>query len=501
MYNGDANPAGQGGWFARITAFRIYLQPWRATERPYSTMAQQQIFPRYATAALLCMAGLSPQICAQGWYGGPYGTQSPRMAPYQGYYPAPSGSAPRPSRATTGYAHDTLQAQFAASQQQLQDARSELQRTQLLLRQARAALEYEQSSAQQRSSMQHTFGNQLTHMSSRQDEVYAQVKQLTDEVSALKAPLIDNQTQLADIATIARTLNAERERMQSDADNRNRQISALRAEVRATQLALEKARSDASTIRDGLVKAELQVQSCETEIGNLRSELTDTAFDGDTSRQALKDALAARDTLQTELARCAVMLSQVRATPTTASASAESRHGPAGQGNASAGRSAAESAALMAAEILSQSAASDHDNDGIPDDADFCPETPDGIAVGPTGCDLPLPIVLNGVSFRVNSHQLVEDSFPVLDGVAGILARHPELKLEVADFTALQGDAAAGRKLSQMRAETVRNYLVGRGANADRLTAHGYGDRSPLSGDNKPDPVPPGRPVILRKVD
>ena len=36
-------------------------------------------------------------------------------------------------------------------------------------------------------------------------------------------------------------------------------------------------------------------------------------------------------------------------------------------------------------------------------------------------------------------------------------------------------------ELSQKRAESVKNYLVGKGINADRLTAVGYGMDKPLT--------------------
>jgi outer membrane protein OmpA-like peptidoglycan-associated protein len=41
-------------------------------------------------------------------------------------------------------------------------------------------------------------------------------------------------------------------------------------------------------------------------------------------------------------------------------------------------------------------------------------------------------------------------------------------------------------KLSQRRAEAVRNYLISKGIAADRLTAKGYGESQPVA-DNATD--------------
>lgn len=381
-------------------------------------MAQQKHLFLYASPAIACVAWFSQPVYAQGWYGGPYyGSQAPWTAP-PGYHRRPASAAARPPDAAAVQKRDTLQLQLASSQQQLHNTRNELQRTQMLLQQARAALEREQSSMHQRGSMQHTFSNQLTHLSSQQDEVYAQMKRLTDEVSSLKAPLIDNRAQIADIAAIARALNEERDRLQGSLDGQDERLSALRSEIQA----------------------------------------------------ARKTGYSAPATAVT----------------------------PASKAAAPATKRQTENVAMMTAEAIP---GADRDGDGVPNDADFCPQTPDGVAVGPTGCDVPLPIVLEGVSFHSNSHQMNEDSYVVLDGVAGTLARYPELRLEVADFTHTQASPAFNRSLSQQRAETIMEYLVGRGISADRLTAHGYGTTRPASDGKQSAPILPGQPVTLRKID
>ncbi|NOL50934.1 OmpA family protein [Pelistega suis] len=57
---------------------------------------------------------------------------------------------------------------------------------------------------------------------------------------------------------------------------------------------------------------------------------------------------------------------------------------------------------------------------------------------------------------------------------------------EIAGYTDNVGDAAANQKLSEERANSVRNYLIAQGVPADQLVAVGYGQENPIA-DNGTD--------------
>jgi len=101
----------------------------------------------------------------------------------------------------------------------------------------------------------------------------------------------------------------------------------------------------------------------------------------------------------------------------------------------------------------------------------------------------PQVVVLEGVTFDVNSANLTAASRPTLDEVARQLQRHPSLKIEVEGHTDSSGNDAYNLQLSQRRAAAVRDYLVTQGVSADRLTAKGYGETRPIA-DNS---TVPGR--------
>ncbi len=123
----------------------------------------------------------------------------------------------------------------------------------------------------------------------------------------------------------------------------------------------------------------------------------------------------------------------------------------------------------------------DRDGDGILNASDACPGTPPGTKVDERGCELQEVIVLEGVTFASNSAELIGESATILNGVATTLKRYPEKLVEVAGYTDSRGGATYNQQLSERRANAVRDYLIGQGVSAERLTARGYGEESPLA--------------------
>jgi outer membrane protein OmpA-like peptidoglycan-associated protein len=61
------------------------------------------------------------------------------------------------------------------------------------------------------------------------------------------------------------------------------------------------------------------------------------------------------------------------------------------------------------------------------------------------------------------------------------LKKNPSLKIEISGHTDDVGNEQSNLKLSQSRAEAVKNYLTEKGITADRLTAKGYGKSKPIA--------------------
>ncbi|HVO47758.1 MAG TPA: OmpA family protein [Steroidobacteraceae bacterium] len=123
----------------------------------------------------------------------------------------------------------------------------------------------------------------------------------------------------------------------------------------------------------------------------------------------------------------------------------------------------------------------DSDHDGVPDAIDQCPNTPPGVQVDAVGCPIKGSVTLEGVNFEHNSADLTEASHAPLDDVATGLKKHPRLKVEIQGHTDSTGTPAYNLKLSQRRADSVRDYLVQQGVSADQLVTKGYGQAQPVA--------------------
>jgi OmpA-OmpF porin, OOP family len=129
----------------------------------------------------------------------------------------------------------------------------------------------------------------------------------------------------------------------------------------------------------------------------------------------------------------------------------------------------------------------DDDGDGVINEKDKCPNTPPNTRVDGDGCPIPKVVRLDGVTFEFNKARLRPDSQTILNWVSDIMKKYPDMQVELGGYTDSIGSAAYNLKLSQKRAEAVKQYLVvERGIDAGRIQAKGYGKENPVA-SNKTD--------------
>ena len=87
---------------------------------------------------------------------------------------------------------------------------------------------------------------------------------------------------------------------------------------------------------------------------------------------------------------------------------------------------------------------------------------------------------LENIEFNVNKSTLTQKGQNTVNKLAAILDEYTSVNIEIAGHTDSDGSATYNQKLSQSRVDTVKSKLVGKGINASRLTAKGYGETKPL---------------------
>jgi OOP family OmpA-OmpF porin len=141
----------------------------------------------------------------------------------------------------------------------------------------------------------------------------------------------------------------------------------------------------------------------------------------------------------------------------------------------------------------------DTDGDGVSDIFDKCANTPAGVKVDGSGCALPkvdtpkvqqvvvtaedrriVDEAIKDLEFDFGKATLRSTSFPSLDKVAQLLVQK-NFSLKLAGHTDNVGSESANLKLSKDRAESVKAYLVSKGANPSRIEATGYGETQPIA--------------------
>ena len=106
--------------------------------------------------------------------------------------------------------------------------------------------------------------------------------------------------------------------------------------------------------------------------------------------------------------------------------------------------------------------------------------TPRGVpAVAANACE---GVALRGIEFAFDRADLRGGSSDILDQAAAQLGACPEVKIHIEGHTDERGSSAYNQGLSERRASTVREYLVGKGVDSGRLTSSGAGESNPLDG-------------------
>jgi len=141
----------------------------------------------------------------------------------------------------------------------------------------------------------------------------------------------------------------------------------------------------------------------------------------------------------------------------------------------------------------------DDDGDGVANKFDKCPGTPSGVQVDGAGCPIlvknetkivekvitetdrrTVDEAIKNLEFETGKSVIRSTSYNSLDRVAALLIEK-DFSLKLAGHTDNTGSLQLNLRLSKERAESVKAYLVSKGANPSRIEATGYGPNQPIA--------------------
>ena len=89
--------------------------------------------------------------------------------------------------------------------------------------------------------------------------------------------------------------------------------------------------------------------------------------------------------------------------------------------------------------------------------------------------------VAEAVQFEYNKAYLTKQSLGILDGVVAMMKGNSRLVCEIRGHTDSTGDAAYNMKLSERRADAVKEYMIKNGISPERLSSKGFGAKEPIA--------------------
>jgi outer membrane protein OmpA-like peptidoglycan-associated protein len=90
-------------------------------------------------------------------------------------------------------------------------------------------------------------------------------------------------------------------------------------------------------------------------------------------------------------------------------------------------------------------------------------------------------MTINNLFFELGKATLTPESDPELKRLVDVMKVNADLRIEISGHTDNTGTDAINEKLSQARADAVKNYLLAAGVASNRIQSKGYGSLKPIA--------------------
>jgi len=84
------------------------------------------------------------------------------------------------------------------------------------------------------------------------------------------------------------------------------------------------------------------------------------------------------------------------------------------------------------------------------------------------------------INFSYDSYDFSDKNSQTLEQIAGLLVQHPKADIIVKGYTDSDGNDEHNKKLSELRAHSIKTYFVDQGINFSRIKVFGMGQKNPI---------------------
>ncbi len=91
------------------------------------------------------------------------------------------------------------------------------------------------------------------------------------------------------------------------------------------------------------------------------------------------------------------------------------------------------------------------------------------------------------IHFSYNSYDLSDKNYQTLEQISELLVQHPKADIIIKGYTDSNGNVEYNKKLSELRARSIKSYFVDQGINSERIKAFGMGPKNPIGSNKTPE--------------
>ncbi len=147
----------------------------------------------------------------------------------------------------------------------------------------------------------------------------------------------------------------------------------------------------------------------------------------------------------------------------------------------------------------------DKDGDGVTDNLDQCPNTKGSSENN--GCPIVNDVIkqqitraVDNLEFETNSDKIIPSSLPALDVLSILLLEKSDWNIKLSGHTDNVGDDMFNYDLSRRRSEAVKQYLISKGVQSERISTEHFGEMMPIDTNDTPEGRKKNRRVEMKLI-